>query len=100
MIVEILFEENDPRLIIVGIGAMIVGISLMAQNVWIELGEKIPAGALVLGIGFVILMIGLNNDFRGIKTKHLKKNLNKKTMIWMIVMLLLLVGFEAIFYFF
>ena len=100
MIVEILFEENDPRLIIVGIGAMIVGISLMAQNVWIELGEKIPAGALVLGIGFVILMIGLNNDFRGINKKHLKKNLNKKTMIWMIVMLLLLVGFEAIFYFF
>jgi len=46
MIVEILFDERDPRLIIVGIGAMILGISLIQENIWIELGEKIPVGSL------------------------------------------------------
>ena len=97
MIVEILFDERDPRLIIVGIGTMILGISLIQQKVWIE---GIPAGGLVLGIGFVILMFGLNNDFRGMKTKNLRKNLDKKIMIWIIVMVFLLVGLEVIFYFF
>jgi len=100
MIGEILFDERDPRLIIVGIGAMILGISLIQENIWFELGEKIPAGGLVLVIGFVILIFGLNNDFRGMKTKNLRKNLDKKIMIWIIVMIFLLVGLEVIFYFF
>jgi len=100
MIVEILFEEKDPRLIIGGLGTMILGIYLISKNLWIELGEKIPLGGLVILIGFVILIVGLNADLRGMKTKKIKKNLDKKTILWIIVIVFLFLGINVILDFF
>lgn len=91
-----MFKENDPRLIIGGLGTIILGFYFASKQLWIQLGEEIPVGGLVILIGFVILMIGLNFDFRGIKTKNIRKNLDKKTVLWIIMIVFLLLGIEII----
>jgi len=94
-----LFEERDPRIIIGGIGTLILGFYLIPKNLWIQLGEEIPLGGLVVLIGFVILALGLTHDFRGTETKNIRKNLDKKTILWIIMIVSLLVGIEIVAYF-
>ena len=75
---------------------MILGFSVISKNLWIQLGEKIPLGGLIMLIGFVILIVGLNFDLRGIKTKNIRKNLDKKTILWIIMIVFLLLGIDVV----
>jgi len=94
-----LFEERDPRIIIGGIGTLILGFYLLPKNLWIPLGEEIPLGGLVVLTGFVILLLGLNFDFRGLERRKIQKNKNKKTILSIIAIVSLLVGIEIVIFF-
>jgi len=78
---------------------MILGFYILPKNLWIQLGEEIPLGGLVVLIGFVILVVGLNFDFRGLERIKIQKNKNKKTVLSIIAIVSLIAGIEIVAYF-